>query len=86
MVLDLLGLVVVAYLHLLGAHAFVFFLKSLFFISEDFERHNDFLDLVLSLLEHLFHLFVVVVEALALIPPILFVAAGLCDLPVFDLY
>lgn len=83
--LDLLGLIRVADLHLVRPHSLIFFLKTLLLISEDFECHDDLFDLVLALLQHLLHLTIVVVKALTFISTILLISSSLFDLPVFDL-
>ena len=49
-VLNLLGLIVVADVHLLASHAFELLLKSLLLICKGLQCHNYFLNLILTLL------------------------------------
>jgi hypothetical protein len=83
--LDLLSLVVVADLHLLVAHTFVLFLKAFLLVGKCFERHHDFLDFVLALLQHLLQLTALTVEAFSLTTPVLLIASRLLDLAIFNL-
>ena len=84
-VLDFLSLVVVANLHLLIAHLLKFSLQPFLLVSECLERQDKLLDLVFSLLEHLFLLPVVRVETLALTASVLLIASRVLDLAILDL-
>ena len=84
-VLNLLGLIVVADVHLLASHAFELFFESLLLICEGLQSHDDLLNLILSLLEHLFLLAHLTIEAFPLSTALLFVAPGVFNLPVLDL-
>ena len=72
--LDLLGLVVVPGLHLLRPHALELLLKALFLIGKGLQRQHQLLDFILALLEHLFLLAHVAVEAFTLTTALLLVA------------
>ena len=85
MVLNLLGLIVVADVHLLASHAFELFFKSLLLIREGLQSHDDLLNLILSLLKHLFLLAHLAIEAFPLSTALLFVAPRVFNLPVLDL-
>ena len=84
-VLNLLGLIVVADVHLLASHAFELLFESLLLIREGLQCHDDFLDLILSLLKHLFLLAHLAIEAFPLSTALLFVTPGVFNLPVLDL-
>ena len=84
-VLNLLGLIVVANVHLLASHAFKLFFEPLFLICEGLQSHDDLLNLILSLLQHLFLLAYLAIEALPLSTAFLFVAPGVFNLPILDL-
>lgn len=61
MMLDLLSLVVMANLHLMTSHILHFFLQSLLLVSKSLQREHDLLNLILSLLQHLFLLTVLAI-------------------------
>lgn len=84
-VLNLLGLIVMADVHLLASHAFELFLEPLLLICEGLQSHDDLLNLILPLLKHLFLLAHLSIEAFPLSTALLFVAPGVFDLPVLDL-
>ena len=54
MVLDLLSLIVMANLHLMTSHILHFFLQSLLLVSKSLQSQHNLLNLILSLLQHLF--------------------------------
>ena len=84
--LDLLRLVVVANLHFLAPHAFVFFFKTLLLISKCFERHHNLFYLVLTLMQHLFLFFVLRVKPLTFTTSVLLVPSRVLNLAILDLY
>ena len=85
MMLNLLSLVVVAYLHLMRSRLFKFFLKALLLVSEGLKRQHDLLNLILALLEHFLLLAILAVEALSLASALLLVPPRVFNLPVLDL-
>lgn len=85
MMLNLLCLIVVAYLHLLTSQSLKLLLKSLLLISKGFQCHNHLFDFILPLLQHFLHLFILTIQSFSLSSAILFVPSGIFNLTVLDL-
>lgn len=73
-----------AHLHLVCLCLLQLFLQALLLVSEGFKGQHDLLDLVFTLLKHLFLFTILGVESLALTTALLFVPSRVFNLSVLN--